>query len=156
MFRTVDIDPARFAPSCEAGLARALAGEPPSIRDSLRGVLDLCELRTRVPIAAYDCERLADQVLIRTGSAGETYDEPGRKSVHLEGRPVLCDRDGPFGSLIGDAERARPTTATQRALAAMYLPAGLAAAAVDDLLDRVCEAVVGQCGGHCAGRLVVG
>jgi len=156
MFRGVDIEPDRLVPSSEVLLAHVLQGNPLRCLDSLRCALDLCALRMRVPLAVYDCERLADQVLIRTGAPGEGYPGRGGKNVHVEGRPVLCDREGPFGSPVGDAERADVSPATRRALVALYLPSDLDAGAVDALIDGVAETVTAHCGGSRTAHLVVG
>lgn len=154
--RGVGIDPERFPPRSETLLARVLAGKPLSVGDSLAGALLLCALRMRVPLAAYDCAALGEQILVRTGGPGEGFVGTGRRRIAVEGRPALCDRQGPFGSPLGDARRARTGLSTRRVLVVLYVPPSVDAAAVEEMLEGVARTLTAHCGGRAAGRLVVG
>jgi DNA/RNA-binding domain of Phe-tRNA-synthetase-like protein len=76
--------------------------------------------------------------------------------VSAEGRPVLCDREGPFGGPAGDALRTRVTPLTRRALVVLYLSPKLERSAVDRLMNLVAAEVTQRCGGREAARLIVG
>jgi DNA/RNA-binding domain of Phe-tRNA-synthetase-like protein len=110
----------------------------------------------RVPVAVHDADKIAEQVLVRPGAPGEGYPGIGRHRVSVEGRLVLSDREGPFGSLTGDALRTRVTTATRRALVVLFLPAGVDRGGADPLLEGVSKAVRQHCGGAEAGRVIAG
>jgi DNA/RNA-binding domain of Phe-tRNA-synthetase-like protein len=49
----------------------------------------------------------------------------------VEGKPVLCDAEGPFGSPIRDSQRSMITSATRSVLTVIFAPA---AAAPDSIL----------------------
>jgi DNA/RNA-binding domain of Phe-tRNA-synthetase-like protein len=155
-FRDVGIDPARIRPSSEALVALALEGRPLLRVNALVDTLHLCVLKTRVPIAAYDAQHLAEQVFARAGGPGEAYPGLTRQRVSAEGRPVLCDREGPFGGPAGDALRTRVTPLTRRALVVLYLSPKLERSAVDRLMNLVAAEVTQRCGGREAARLIVG
>ena len=77
-------------------------------------------------------------VVLRAGRAGESY-ESLRGPFNLEGKPLLADAEGPFGTPITDSQRVKVTGDTRRAWMVAYLPAGVvppeaAARALDDLL----------------------
>jgi DNA/RNA-binding domain of Phe-tRNA-synthetase-like protein/ureidoglycolate hydrolase len=156
LFRGVGLDPQRIRPSSEALVALALEGRPLVRVNALVDTLHLCALKTRVPYAAYDAQRLAEQVLVRAGAPGEAYPGLTRQRVSAEGRPVLCDREGPFGGPAGDALRTRVTHQTRRALVVLFLAPALERAAVERLLGLAATEVIARCGGREAARLVVG
>lgn len=61
--------------------------------------------------------------------------------LNLEGKPVLVDREGPFGTSITDSQRVKILPETRRAWLVSYLPQGVvggerAEAALRELLAR--------------------
>jgi len=156
LFRTVGIDPERFPPRSESLLSEILQHHALPPRGPLQGALTLCALRMRVPMAVYDLAGLGDQIHVRTGAPGESYAGRGRGRVVVEGRPVLCDVQGPFGSPLGDARHTEPETGTRRVLIVLYLPPSVDPAGVEALLEGVEKTLQAHCGGRPAGRLVVG
>jgi DNA/RNA-binding domain of Phe-tRNA-synthetase-like protein len=156
LYEELGIDLQRFAPRSEGLLDHVLRGGEPPQDHSLAAAMSLCALRVRVPLAAYDAAQAGPQILVRTGSAGEAYPGTGRNRVVVEGRPVLCDPAGPFGSPIGDSRRTLVSEQTERALVVLYLPASADPGAVETLLDGVARTVAEHCGGRAVGRLIVG
>ena len=156
LYEELGIDVQRFAPRSEGLLDRVLRGGEVPVDDSLAAALTLCALRMRVPLAAYDAAALDRQILVRTGAKGEAYPGTGRNRVVVEGRPVLCDAAGPFGSPIGDSRRTLVSARTQCALVVLYLPTSADPGAVETLLDGVARTVGEHCGGEAVGRLIVG
>jgi DNA/RNA-binding domain of Phe-tRNA-synthetase-like protein len=156
LFEDLGIDVQRFAPRAEGLLDRALSGRPLQTKGTLASVLALCALRVRVPMAAHDAASLGPQIHVRTGAAGEAYPGTGRNRVVLEGRPALCDQDGPFGSPVGDAQRTKPGPEAERLLIVLYLPSSADPSGLEALLDGVAKTFSEHCGGRETGRLVVG
>jgi len=148
LFRALDLDPTRTPPACEALLELVLDGRVLPGVNAFVDTLSLCALRMRVPLAAYDADRLGEQILVRVGAAGESYPGPAGRRVRAEGRPVLSDREGPFGGPAGEAFRARVGVQTQRALVALYLPAGVDREGAAGLLDSLVQALTKACGGR--------
>ncbi len=155
-FEGLELDPTHVRPPSELLFARVLTGEPVPRANTLVDALTLCTLRTGVPAAAYDAAQLAAPLLVRRGATGEDYAAQGGGRVRLEARPVLCDRDGPFGSLVGDADRASVRNQTRRALVVMFLDPATDDKAANGRRYRGIRSVRGDAEGRLAGRLIVG
>jgi DNA/RNA-binding domain of Phe-tRNA-synthetase-like protein len=83
----------------------------------------------------------APPVVLRAGKPGESY-ESLRGPFNLEGKPLLADAEGPFGTPITDSQRVKVTAETRRAWMVAYLPTSvptgvLAAGAVERTLDAL-------------------
>src|SRR3954470_139148 len=62
----------------------------------------------------------------RAGRPGESY-ESLRGPFNLEGKPLLADGEGAFGTPITDSQRVKVTGDTRQAWMVAYLPAGVVA-----------------------------
>jgi len=89
---------------------------------------------------------------VHFGAAGEAYEGIRKGLVHVEGRPVLVDAEGPFGNPTSDSLRTSITLATTRCLVVAYAPAGCPLARLDAVLDRTAAALTEACGGAPASR----
>lgn len=58
---------------------------------------------------------------------------------HLEGRPVLADSEGPFGSPISDSTRSMITETARDVLFVIYAPAGAADSSIEMAMARLGE-----------------
>jgi DNA/RNA-binding domain of Phe-tRNA-synthetase-like protein/ureidoglycolate hydrolase len=154
-FQSLGLEEARVQPACEVLLEHVLQGRPLPRVNAFLDALALATLRQKVPISAYDADKLGEQVLARLGAPGETYPGAGGRRVAAEGRPVLSDREGPFGGPVGDAARTRVSTSTRRVLVALFLPPGVERAPLDAQLDDVREALRRACGGRESARYVL-
>src|SRR5437762_3345824 len=67
--------------------------------------------------------RVRGPVSLRRGLPGEAYQGIRKDSVHLEGRPVLADEDGPFGNPTSDSLRTAMTPATRSLVMVIFAPA---------------------------------
>src|SRR5437867_10216589 len=113
LYRAFGIDPTRTRPSSEALLRRVLQGKPfPAILNAV-DVCNLCALLFLLPIGLYDAHRVRGAVTLRRGRPGETYQGIRKDEVHLEGRPVLADEEGPFGNPTSDSLRTCVTAASR-------------------------------------------
>jgi DNA/RNA-binding domain of Phe-tRNA-synthetase-like protein len=126
LFRAAGCDPTRYRPSSEALLRRLLKG------DELPAIHPLVDLNNCVSVAlAVPCCIVAEgsftpPVVLRAGKPGESY-ESLRGPFNLEGKPLLADAEGPFGTPITDSQRVKVTAETRRAWMVAYLPAGVLA-----------------------------
>jgi DNA/RNA-binding domain of Phe-tRNA-synthetase-like protein len=121
LFRAAGCDPTRYRPSSEALLRRVLKGEDlPAIQPlvDLNNCLSL-ELASPCGIAAEGS--FTPPVTLRAGRPGETF-ESLRGPFNLEGKPLLADAAGPFGTPISDSQRTRVEAGTRRAWFVAYLP----------------------------------
>jgi DNA/RNA-binding domain of Phe-tRNA-synthetase-like protein len=105
LYKSFGIDPTKTRPSSEALLRRVLRSKPlPRIMNAV----DLCNMLSlsfMLPLGLYDSAKVDGEVLLRRGKAGESYPGIRKDEVHVEGRPVLCDRLGPFGNPTSDSLR---------------------------------------------------
>jgi len=136
MFRNWGVDPARYRPSSEALLRRVVGGKGLYRVLNVVDINNLGSIETGWPYGSYDAARLQPPVTFRLGRRGETYEGIGKRTWHLEDRPVLADRQGPFGSPISDSVRTMITEATSEVLMVIYAPAGAAARAIRHGLEQ--------------------
>jgi DNA/RNA-binding domain of Phe-tRNA-synthetase-like protein len=123
LYRAFGIDPTHTRPSSEALLRRVLQGKGmPRILNAV-DLCNLCGLRFLLSIGLYDAAALRGLVRLRRGAPGEVYQGIRKGAVNLEGRPVLCDEEGPFGNPTSDSLRTSVTTATTLLLMVIFAPA---------------------------------
>jgi DNA/RNA-binding domain of Phe-tRNA-synthetase-like protein len=150
LFRAAGCDPTRYRPSSEALLRRLLKGE------ALPAIHPLVDLNNALSVAlAVPCCIVAEgtldpPVVLRAGRPGESY-ESLRGPFNLEGKPLLADSQGPFGTPITDSQRVKVTGDTRGAWVVAYLPAGVigsdrAAEVLDALLAAAPAARIRESG----------
>jgi len=141
MFREWGMDPSKYRPSSEALLRRVVQGKG---LYRVSNVVDACNLgsiETGWPYGCYDRSRIQEPVTFRHGLPGECYEGIGKKMWHVEGRPVLADAGGPFGSPISDSTRSMITESARKILVVIYAPLAAADAAVEAALRRLSDRV---------------
>lgn len=139
MFRGWDMDPSKYRPSSEALLRRVVQGKG---LYRVSNVVDICNIgsiEVGWPFGCYDRSHIRAPIVFRHGAAGESYEGIGKKTWHLEGRPVLADPDGPFGSPISDSTRSMITESAREILVVVYAPAGAPDVSVEKTLARLGE-----------------
>ena len=106
LFKAVGVDPSRYRPSSEALVRRVAQGKGLYQINTAVDVNNWCSLEERLPFGIYDAARLASQVLLQLGHENAAYEGIGKSLIALEGKMVLADEQGPFGSPISDSTRA--------------------------------------------------
>ena len=139
MFREWDMDPSKYRPSSEALLRRVVQGKGLYRVSNVVDVGNLCSIESGWPFGCYDRDKIKEPVVFRHGAASEQYEGIGKRTWHLEGRPVLADPDGPFGSPISDSTRSMITEAAHEILMVIYAPSGAADSSVEAAMDQVAE-----------------
>jgi DNA/RNA-binding domain of Phe-tRNA-synthetase-like protein len=135
MYRRVGLDPTKTRPSSEALLRRVRKGDPLPRINSLVDVCNWCSLEFQLPYGLYDAGRIDGAIELRLGREGESYPGIRKDDVHVAGRLVLADRQGPFGNPTSDSARTMVTTATTSALVVVFAPVELTSARLDHVLD---------------------
>ncbi len=102
----------RGRPASES-LAKAVEeGRFPTIHPVV-DFFNLVSLESGFPISVLDAGKLDGETEFRLGLQGEAYVfNPSGQELKLEGLPVLCDRVGPTGSPVKDAQRTKVDEAT--------------------------------------------
>lgn len=141
LYRSFGIDPTSTRPSSEALVRRILQGKPfPSVSAAV-DVANLCSVAFLLPIGLYDVAKIGGEVLLRRGWPGESYPGIRKETVHLEGRPVLADTEGPFGNPTSDSLRASVDAKTTGLLLVIFAPHDYPEVALERHLGDAREAV---------------
>lgn len=141
MFREWDMDPSKYRPSSEALLRRVVQGKGLYRVSNVVDAGNLSSIEVAWPFGCYDRAKLQEPIVFRPGAPGESYEGIGKKMWHLEGRPVLADSTGPFGSPISDSTRSMITEAAHDVLYVIYAPLGAADASIEVAMARLGERV---------------
>ncbi len=136
MFRVWGVDPSRYRPSAEALLRRVVQGKGLYRVSNVVDISNLGSIETGWPYGIYNSAAIESPVSFRLGLAGQKYEGIGKHTWHLEGRPVLVDRQGPFGSPVSDSVRTMITEATSAVLTVIYAPGSSAAAALQQAIEQ--------------------
>jgi DNA/RNA-binding domain of Phe-tRNA-synthetase-like protein len=136
LYRRYGTDPTRMRPSSEALLRRIRKGEPMPRINSLVDVANALSVQLQVPVGLYDLGKVAgDELVIRLGVKGESYEGIGKERVNVEGRICVADAEGACGNPTADSARTMITTATETAAWIYFLPVR------DEDVDRTAELI---------------
>lgn len=124
LFRQAGTSPSRYRPSSEALVRRVLKAESLPAIHPLVDFNNLLSLRTMCPCCVMRTGSVIPPLVFRIGRAGESITGL-RGSLDLDGKPVLADTAGPFGTPITDDHRVVLTPADETAWLVIYAPAGL-------------------------------
>ncbi len=136
MFRAWGVDPTRYRPSAEALLRRVVQGKGLYRVSNVVDISNLGSIETGWPYGTYDRAAILPPITLRLGLPGEKYEGIGKHTWHLEGRPVLADHQGPFGSPISDSVRTMIIEAAATALTVIYAPAGASRSALERAIEQ--------------------
>jgi DNA/RNA-binding domain of Phe-tRNA-synthetase-like protein len=139
MFREWGMDPSKYRPSSEALLRRVVQGKGLYRVSNVVDIGNLGSLETGWPYGCYDRSKINPPVALRHGATGEKYEGIGKQTWHLEGRPVLTDSSGPFGSPISDSTRTMITESATQIMIVIYAPAWVADASLNLAMARLQE-----------------
>jgi DNA/RNA-binding domain of Phe-tRNA-synthetase-like protein len=146
LFRNAGCDPIRYRPSSEALVRRVAKGDPlPAILPAV-DLNNIWSVELLVPCCVINPAKVSGTFTLRRGQAGELMDSM-RGTFNLEGKPVLADTQGPFGTPITDSERVKVTKAAGTFWLVAYLPQNVvtcetAASRLQEITDRVPQARV--------------
>jgi DNA/RNA-binding domain of Phe-tRNA-synthetase-like protein len=139
MFREWGMGPSKYRPSSEALRRRVVQGKGLYRVSNVVDIGNLGSLETGWPFGCYDRARLRPPIAFRHGAPGERYEGIGKQTWHLEGRPILADSEGPFGSPIIDSTRSMITEAAREILVILYAPASARDAVLEKSMVRLSE-----------------
>ena len=142
MFRAWEMDPSKYRPSSEALLRRVAQGKGLYGVSNVVDIGNLGSVETGWPYGCYDRSVIHPPVVFRHGAPGEAYEGIGKRTWHLEGRPVLADSEGPFGSPISDSTRTMITESARNILVVIYSPSAVSDALIETAISPLRERLV--------------
>ena len=137
MFREWGMDPSKYRPSSEALLRRVVQGKGLYRVSNVVDIGNLGSIETGWPYGCYDRSKIDAPISLRHGTAGERYEGIGKQTWHLEGRPVLADPQGAFGSPISDSTRSMITESAREVMIVIYTPARASDASLNAAITRL-------------------
>lgn len=147
LFHAVGIDPTKRRPSSEALLHRALKRKGFESVNVLVDVGNWCSLEFLLPTCIYDTAQIQGQVWVRRGLPGEQYEALNGRLMEFEGKPILADEIGPFGSPLTDSRRTAVDLQTRAALLGIWAPQDYDRSLLVEQAHRFAERALQLCGG---------
>jgi DNA/RNA-binding domain of Phe-tRNA-synthetase-like protein len=148
LFHAMNQDPTKRRPSSEALLNRALKDKPLYNINTLVDIGNWCSLDFLLPICVYDADAIQGQVQVRLGRNGESYLGHNDQIMNMEGRFIIADDKGPFGSPISDSQRTAVTIVTRNAWLVIFAPLEYGASPLQKQLMVFVQRALLLCGGR--------
>ena len=148
LFHVLGIDPTKHRPASEALLNRALKNKPFFSVNNLVDVGNWCSLDFLLPICVYDISKIKGRVLIRKGLENEEYLGLNDRIVNLQGRYVISDEEGSFGSPITDSLRTAVNFNTTEVVLTVFASLDYDSALLREKAGIFSERVIDVCGGE--------
>jgi DNA/RNA-binding domain of Phe-tRNA-synthetase-like protein len=150
LYRATGLDPTKRRPSPEALLRRILRGDPfPRVHPAV-DLGNLWGVLHGLPVGLYDLAKVAGPISLRLGRAGEHYEGIRKDDVHLEGRLVLTDDEGPFGNPSADSRRTSVDDRSRDLLYVLFAPRDFDAGDIRRWLAWLCDRAARDLGGSAA------
>ncbi|WP_380704586.1 B3/B4 domain-containing protein [Salinithrix halophila] len=119
-FKKLGVSPTRYRPSAEALLRRILKGEDLFGVNSAVDQNNFFSLKTHIPFGSYDGNQIHSPIVCTVGNATDRYEGINGREVSMEGKLLLRDERGPFGSPYVDSRRTRVTEKTRRCFQVVF------------------------------------
>jgi DNA/RNA-binding domain of Phe-tRNA-synthetase-like protein len=107
-----------------------------------------------LPLGLYDSSLIRGPVVLRRGETGDGYDAINHAWIDLDGRYLLADDEGPFGSPMTDSLRTAVTESTTAAVFLVYAPMTYDSTRLSDHGAMIVDRVQTSCDGA-GGRVAV-
>jgi DNA/RNA-binding domain of Phe-tRNA-synthetase-like protein len=155
LFHQLDMDPTKTRPSSEALVRRVLQGKGLPQVNAAVDVCNLCSLEDQIPLGLYDRDLVRGSVRVRVGREGEGYPGIRKQRVHLAGRLLLADDDGPFGAPTSDSLRTAVTAKTRTLLVVLFCPLERGGSDLTAALERIAGRLTRYCSAGVAAVRVI-
>ncbi|MDI9643679.1 MAG: phenylalanine--tRNA ligase beta subunit-related protein [Candidatus Verstraetearchaeota archaeon] len=152
-FWEVGVDPTKTRPASEALIRRILSGRSIPTVNTLVDAYNIASVRSGVPIAAFDADRIGGSIKMRFARAGESFLGIGmEKEMRLRGVEVVLDDGCEIIAVYPyrDAERTKVTLSTKNAVLLICGVPGVE----DGVLEGAKEVCQGIVLAYCGGRVV--
>ncbi|MDR7319596.1 DNA/RNA-binding domain of Phe-tRNA-synthetase-like protein [Brevibacillus nitrificans] len=136
-FKQAGIDPSRYRPSSEALLRRLLQGNAFFWINSAVDINNFFSVHHALPFGIYDQDQLVGDVVFRIGRADDIYEGLNGREVNMEGKLLLADEKGAFGSPIVDSKRTSVTENSRNLMQVIFFHEQVSAQKKDEILGSV-------------------
>ncbi|MED1950226.1 B3/4 domain-containing protein [Brevibacillus centrosporus] len=136
-FKQAGIDPSRYRPSSEALLRRLLQGNAFFWINSAVDINNFFSVHHALPFGIYDQDQLMGDVVFRIGRADDIYEGLNGREVNMEGKLLLADENGAFGSPIVDSKRTSVTESSRNLMQVIFFHEQVSAQKKDEILGSV-------------------
>lgn len=136
-FKQAGIDPSRYRPSSEALLRRLLQGNAFFWINSAVDINNFFSVHHALPFGIYDQDQLVGDVVFRIGYADDIYEGLNGREVNMEGKLLLADENGAFGSPIVDSKRTSVTESSRNLMQVIFFHEQVSAQKQDEILGSV-------------------
>jgi DNA/RNA-binding domain of Phe-tRNA-synthetase-like protein len=154
-FKKLGIDPSRYRPSSESLLRRLLQGNAFFWVNSAVDVNNFLSVHHALPYGIYDENKLTGSVVCRLGQAADQYEGLNGREVHMEGKLLLADDQGPFGSPIVDSVRTRVTDQSRNLMQVIFFHEQVSPNKRDEILGSTARMFTEINGGEVALSYIV-
>jgi DNA/RNA-binding domain of Phe-tRNA-synthetase-like protein len=137
VFKQVGIDPSRYRPSSEALLRRLLQGNSFFWINSAVDVNNFFSVLHALPFGIYDQDLLVGDVVCRLGLADDVYEGLNGREVNMEGKLLLADQNGAFGSPIVDSKRSCVTEQSRNLMQVIFFHEQISDQQKDQIIGSV-------------------
>lgn len=118
-FWKIGIDPTKVRPASEALIRRVVQGKPLPTINTLVDSYNLASMESRIPLAAFDSDKISPDLLLRFAVKNEQFTGIGMKSpVLLEGNELVIESGDDIIALYPhrDADKSKVTLSTRAVL----------------------------------------
>lgn len=136
-FKQVGTDPSRYRPSSEALLRRLLQGNAFFWINSAVDINNFFSVLHALPFGIYDQAQLAGDVILRVGTSEDVYEGLNGREVNMEGKLLLSDDKGAFGSPIVDSKRSCVTENSRNLMQVIFFHEQVSSQKKDEILNSV-------------------
>jgi len=116
--------------------------------NSLVDVLNWCSLDALLPLGLYDLGRIEGNVTLRAGRTDDGYEAISNRRINLDGRYLLADDKGAFGSPMTDSKRTTVDLDTASCAIFVYAPEDYDPLRLQSHADLMVERVQTFCDGE--------
>lgn len=150
-FWKIGIDPTKTRPASEALIRRIIQGKPLPKINTLVDSYNLASIKSCVPLAAFDNNKISSDLLLRVAAKGEQFTGIGMKTpVILEGNELVIQSGDELIAVYPhrDADKSKITLSTQNVLIVVCGVPGISGETLVNA-KKVAEAYITQfCGGR--------
>ncbi|MGE5701224.1 MAG: B3/4 domain-containing protein [Clostridia bacterium] len=155
-FKKLGIDPSRYRPSSEALLRRLLQGNPFFWVNSAVDVNNFISVHHALPLGIYDLANLAGPTITcRIGNPSDKYEGLNGRDMEMEGKLLLSDETGPFGSPIVDSVRTKVTESATNLVQFLFFHEHVSAEEADKIIGSCARMFIEVNGGEVAHTSVI-